>query len=66
MVTFLSIEAILKTFGVSGDIRSVIPDGNTDPQIVREIFAKANVQKKLMMAVGGNLQKLARQLLPVR
>jgi len=40
-------EAILKTFGVSGDIRSVIPDGNTDPQIVREIFAKANVQKEI-------------------
>src|SRR5207342_1818895 len=37
-------EAILKTFGVSGDIRSVIPDGNTDPQIVREIFAKTNVE----------------------
>ena len=27
-----------------GDIRSVIPDGNTDPQIVREIFAKTNVE----------------------
>jgi len=40
-------EAILKTFGVGGDIRSVIPDGNTDPQIVREIFAKANVQKEI-------------------
>jgi phosphoglycolate phosphatase len=37
-------EAILETFGVVGDIRSVIPDGNTDPQIVREIFAKANVE----------------------
>ena len=36
-------EAILETFGVMGDIRWVIPDGNTDPQIVREIFAKANV-----------------------
>src|SRR5262245_31768623 len=40
-------EAILKTFGVDGDIRSVIPDGNTDPQIVREIFAKANVRKEI-------------------
>jgi phosphoglycolate phosphatase-like HAD superfamily hydrolase len=40
-------EAILKTFGVGGDIRSVIPDGNTDPQIVREIFAKANVEKEI-------------------
>jgi phosphoglycolate phosphatase len=39
--------AILETFGVVGDIRSVIPDGNTDPQIVREIFAKANVEKEI-------------------
>jgi phosphoglycolate phosphatase len=38
-------QAILDTFGVAGDIRSVIPDGNTDPQIVREIFAKAKVEK---------------------
>jgi phosphoglycolate phosphatase len=37
-------EAILKTFGVVGDIRSVIPDGNTDPQIVREIFAAAKLE----------------------
>jgi len=37
-------EAILETFGVVGDIRSVIPDGNTDPQIVREIFAKTNIE----------------------
>src|SRR5262249_17060606 len=40
-------EAILKTFGVGGDIRSVLPEGNTDPQSVREIFAKANVQKEM-------------------
>lgn len=37
-------EAIFQTFGVAGDIRSVIPDGNTDPQIVREIFAKAALE----------------------
>jgi phosphoglycolate phosphatase len=37
-------EAILKTFGVVGDIRSVIPDGNTDPQIVREIFVEAKLE----------------------
>jgi phosphoglycolate phosphatase len=37
-------EAILETFGLIGDIRSVVPDGNTDPQIVREIFAKANLE----------------------
>ena len=36
-------QAILKTFGVSGDIRSVIPDGNTDPLIVTEIFSKGNI-----------------------
>jgi phosphoglycolate phosphatase-like HAD superfamily hydrolase len=36
-------EALLKTFGIAGDIRSVIPDGNTDPLIVREIFAKADL-----------------------
>jgi len=36
-------EAIQKTFGVGGDIRSVVPDGNTDPMIVEDIFAKANV-----------------------
>ncbi len=32
-------DAILKTFGVPGDIRTVIPDGNTDPLILEEIFA---------------------------
>jgi phosphoglycolate phosphatase len=37
-------EAILNTFGVAGDIRSVVPDGNTDPQIVREIFAVAQLE----------------------
>jgi phosphoglycolate phosphatase len=37
-------EAILKTFGLVGDIRSVIADGNTDPHIVREIFAEAKLE----------------------
>ena len=37
-------EAIWQTFGVAGDIRSVVPDGNTDPLIVRDIFTKANVE----------------------
>jgi phosphoglycolate phosphatase len=37
-------EAILKTFDMVGDIRWVIPDGNTDPQIVREIFAAASLE----------------------
>ncbi|HEY7318312.1 MAG TPA: HAD family hydrolase [Candidatus Binatia bacterium] len=40
-------EAIRETFGVAGDIRSVIPDGNTDPQIVREIFARANLSLQI-------------------
>src|SRR5512143_1901966 len=37
-------EAVFKTFGVRGDIRSVIPDGNTDPRIVEDIFAQANLK----------------------
>jgi phosphoglycolate phosphatase len=36
-------EAIFKTFGIQGDIRTVVPDGNTDPLIVQDIFNKANV-----------------------
>jgi phosphoglycolate phosphatase-like HAD superfamily hydrolase len=36
-------QAILDTFGVPGDIRSVVPDGNTDPMIVTEIFSKGNI-----------------------
>ena len=36
-------QAILKSFGVPGDILSVIPDGNTDPMIVTEIFTKGNI-----------------------
>ncbi len=35
-------EAILKTFSFPGDIRTVIPDGNTDPVILEEIFAAAH------------------------
>jgi phosphoglycolate phosphatase len=37
-------EAIWETFGINGDIRTVVPDGNTDPLIVKEIFTKANVE----------------------
>ncbi|MGH7874100.1 MAG: HAD family hydrolase [Candidatus Binatia bacterium] len=33
-------EAIRKTFGVDGDIRAVVPDGNTDPLIVEDIFVQ--------------------------
>jgi phosphoglycolate phosphatase-like HAD superfamily hydrolase len=35
-------EAILQTFGCNGDIRTVVPDGNTDPLIVQDIFTTAN------------------------
>ena len=31
-------QAILRTFGFPGDIRTVRPDGKTDPQILQEIF----------------------------
>jgi len=34
-------DAIMKTFGFPGDIRTVVPDGNTDPLIVKDIFTKA-------------------------
>jgi len=34
-------RAILDTFSVAGDIRSVFPDGMTDPRILEEIFARA-------------------------
>ena len=37
-------DAILKTFGFAGDIRTVVPDGNTDPLIVKDIFTKAGVE----------------------
>ena len=37
-------EAVFKTFGIRGDIRSVIPDGNTDPRIVEDIFAQASLK----------------------
>ena len=35
-------EALCRTFGVAADIRTVVPDGNTDPLIVKEIFTRAN------------------------
>ena len=31
-------QAILKTFGFPGDIRTIRPDGKTDPLILQEIF----------------------------
>ena len=41
-------DAILKTFGFAGDIRSVVPDGNTDPLIVKDIFAKAKCGDRIV------------------
>ncbi|HWH76176.1 MAG TPA: HAD family hydrolase [Candidatus Binatus sp.] len=37
-------EAIYRTFGIEGDIRTVVPDGNTDPLIVKDIFTKLAVE----------------------
>jgi phosphoglycolate phosphatase-like HAD superfamily hydrolase len=39
--------AIQKTFGVAGDIREVIPDGNTDPLIVEDIFSQAGARLEI-------------------
>jgi phosphoglycolate phosphatase len=35
-------EAILRTFGFPGDIRTVRPDGKTDPEILQNIFDAAH------------------------
>jgi phosphoglycolate phosphatase-like HAD superfamily hydrolase len=43
-------DALSKTFGIAGDIRSVIPDGNTDPLIVEEIFAAARLEVEIAAA----------------
>ena len=40
-------EAIYKTFGLAGDIRTVIPDGNTDPLILEDIFTTANLKVEI-------------------
>jgi len=37
-------DAILRTFGFAGDIRTVVPDGNTDPLIVKDIFSKVGIE----------------------
>jgi phosphoglycolate phosphatase-like HAD superfamily hydrolase len=42
-------QALLDTFGVAGDIRAVIPDGNTDPRIVEEIFSKGKIDIKIVL-----------------
>jgi phosphoglycolate phosphatase-like HAD superfamily hydrolase len=43
-------EAVQKTFGICGDIRTVVPDGNTDPLIVKDIFINANVAMEILDA----------------
>jgi phosphoglycolate phosphatase-like HAD superfamily hydrolase len=43
-------EALLKTFGIEGDIRTVVPDGNTDPRIVEDIFRTANIEMEISQA----------------
>ncbi len=43
-------QAIMDTFNVAGDIRSVFPDGMTDPRILEEIFAKAETA----VTIGGD------------
>ncbi len=54
-------EAILKTFGIPGDIRTVVPDGNTDPLILEEIFATAHLEVDITedswLAFSKNLQE---------
>ena len=40
-------EAIMKTFGLPGDIRAIVPDGNTDPLILEEVFAVAQMEAKI-------------------
>lgn len=37
-------DAMLKTFDFAGDIRTVVPDGSTDPLIVKDILARAAVE----------------------
>ena len=41
-------DAIFATFGFAGDIRTVMPDGNTDRRIVEDIFAKANRRVEIL------------------
>jgi phosphoglycolate phosphatase-like HAD superfamily hydrolase len=52
-------RAILDTFNVAGDIRSVFPDGMTDPRILEEISAKAEVEIKIC---GDQLSQFANNL----
>jgi len=40
-------DAIKNTFGFSADIRTVVPDGNTDPVILEDIFTTANLNVEI-------------------
>jgi phosphoglycolate phosphatase-like HAD superfamily hydrolase len=51
-------EAIFNTFGFDGDIRTVVPDGNTDPLIVQDIFIKANVNFSFTTRLGSRSQSI--------
>ena len=54
-------RAIEKTFGFPGDIRSVIPDGNTDPVILEDILVAANVKVEITEEQWGNFAVNLRQ-----
>ena len=58
-------EAICKTFGVDGDIRAVVPDGNTDPLIVEDIFVRWPIDNfQFRDAANGRLHRKFRATLP--
>ena len=58
-------EAIFNTFGVDGDIRTVVPDGNTDPLIVQDIFLKAKCRFSVSRrGLGAVHRQFARALPP--
>ncbi len=54
-------EAIQNTFGVPGDIRTITPDGNTDPLILEEILATSHpeveITEERWQSFAENLQK---------
>jgi phosphoglycolate phosphatase-like HAD superfamily hydrolase len=54
-------RAILDTFSIAGDIRSVFPDGMTDPRILEAIFVKAEtnivISADQLARFAWNLQK---------
>ena len=54
-------QAIETTFGIPGDIRTIVPDGNTDPVILEEIFAAAKVDIKITKEKWGAFAENLRQ-----